>query len=112
MKKLKHALTYSARVIIGLIAGLMIAVTSSAETLMVYTAVEAEDLKRYAAAFNEDHPDIKNTLGTRFYWNCYRKTACGKKQSKSRCNMGISCNKFNAASIRRDAAGLCTERIE
>ena len=59
MKKLKHALTYSARVIIGLIAGLMIAVTSSAETLMVYTAVEAEDLKRYAAAFNKDHPDIK-----------------------------------------------------
>ncbi len=31
-----------------------------AETeLTVYTAVEAEDLKRYAAAFNEDHPDIK-----------------------------------------------------
>jgi len=59
MKKLEHTLTYSARVIIGLIAGLTIAVTSSAETLMVYTAVEAEDLKRYAAAFNEDHPDIK-----------------------------------------------------
>ena len=59
MKKLEHSLTYSVRVIIGLIAGLTIAVTSSAETLMVYTAVEAEDLKRYAAAFNEDHPDIK-----------------------------------------------------
>ncbi len=27
--------------------------------LTVYTAVEAEDLKRYAAAFNEDHPDIE-----------------------------------------------------
>jgi iron(III) transport system substrate-binding protein len=27
--------------------------------LTVYTAVEAEDLKKYAAAFNEDHPDIK-----------------------------------------------------
>lgn len=27
--------------------------------LTVYTAVEAEDLKRYAAAFNKDHPDIK-----------------------------------------------------
>lgn len=27
--------------------------------LTVYTAIEAEDLKRYAAAFNEDHPDIK-----------------------------------------------------
>ncbi len=31
-----------------------------AETeLTVYTAVEAEDLKKYAATFNEDHPDIK-----------------------------------------------------
>jgi iron(III) transport system substrate-binding protein len=26
--------------------------------LTVYTAVEAEDLKRYAEAFNQDHPDI------------------------------------------------------
>ncbi len=33
---------------------------AKAETeLTVYTAVEAEDLKRYAAAFNEDYPDIK-----------------------------------------------------
>jgi iron(III) transport system substrate-binding protein len=32
---------------------------ASAQTeLTVYTAVEAEDLKRYAAAFNEDYPDI------------------------------------------------------
>jgi iron(III) transport system substrate-binding protein len=28
-------------------------------TLTVYTAVEAEDLKKYAARFNEDHPDIE-----------------------------------------------------
>jgi len=27
--------------------------------LTVYTAIEAEDLKRYAATFNEDHPDIE-----------------------------------------------------
>ena len=26
--------------------------------LTVYTAIEAEDLKKYAAKFNEDHPDI------------------------------------------------------
>ena len=33
---------------------------ANAETeLTVYTAVEAEDLKKYAAKFNEDHPDIK-----------------------------------------------------
>ena len=30
-----------------------------AETLTVYTAVEAEDLKKYASRFNEDHPDIE-----------------------------------------------------
>lgn len=33
--------------------------TVSAEELTVYTAIEAEDLKKYAAKFNEDHPDIK-----------------------------------------------------
>jgi len=27
--------------------------------LTVYTAIEAEDLKRYASTFNEDHPDIE-----------------------------------------------------
>ena len=27
--------------------------------LTVYTAVEAEDLKKYAKTFNEDHPDIE-----------------------------------------------------
>src|SRR5262245_33842436 len=28
-------------------------------TLTVYTALEADDLKKYAARFNEDHPDIE-----------------------------------------------------
>ena len=32
--------------------------TASAVDLVVYTAIEAEDLPRYAATFNEDHPDI------------------------------------------------------
>ena len=31
----------------------------AATELTVYTAVEAEDLKRYAEAFNEDYPDIE-----------------------------------------------------
>ena len=38
------------------------ALTASAyaeTTLTVYTAIEAEDLKRYAETFNKDHPDIK-----------------------------------------------------
>ncbi len=42
-------------------AALVLSATMAvAETeLTVYTAVEAEDLARYAATFNEDHPDIK-----------------------------------------------------
>jgi len=40
---------------LALIAGQALAKTE----LTVYTAVEAEDLKRYAAAFNEDYPDIE-----------------------------------------------------
>ncbi|MDA5095369.1 putative 2-aminoethylphosphonate ABC transporter substrate-binding protein [Aliiroseovarius sp. KMU-50] len=41
-------------------AGVMLATSAAAETeLTVYTAVEAEDLARYAEKFNESHPDIK-----------------------------------------------------
>lgn len=44
----------------SLAAGAMLASGALAETeLTVYTAVEAEDLSRYAAKFNESHPDIK-----------------------------------------------------
>lgn len=51
MKHLKKALALTA---------LMAAVNANAQTeLTVYTAVEAEDLKKYSARFNEDHPDIK-----------------------------------------------------
>ncbi len=44
----------------GVLVGTMLTtVSANAETLTVYTAIEAEDLKRYAATFNEDHPDIE-----------------------------------------------------
>lgn len=47
------------RLISAVVAALM-ATTASAETeLTVYTAVEAEDLARYAETFNESNPDIK-----------------------------------------------------
>ncbi len=43
-----------------LAAGVMFAGMAAAETnLTVYTAVEAEDLARYAETFNESYPDIK-----------------------------------------------------
>ncbi len=45
---------------IGLAALTAYSGMARAETeLTVYTAVEAEDLKRYAESFNKDHPDIK-----------------------------------------------------
>jgi iron(III) transport system substrate-binding protein len=41
-------------------AGALFATTLAAETeVTVYTAVEAEDLARYAETFNKSHPDIK-----------------------------------------------------
>jgi len=41
-------------------AGLFVASNAMAQTeLTVYTAIEAEDLKRYAETFNQEHPDIK-----------------------------------------------------
>ena len=46
-------LTFAATVAFAVAQG------APAQELTVYTAVEAEDLARYAAAFNEDHPDIK-----------------------------------------------------
>jgi len=44
----------------GVLAMAALVGTAQAETtLTVYTAIEAEDLKRYADTFNADHPDIK-----------------------------------------------------
>ena len=59
MKNLILTMTQLNRGILGVALGLLLAIPASAETLTVYTAVEAEDLKRYASAFNEDHPNIK-----------------------------------------------------
>jgi iron(III) transport system substrate-binding protein len=39
-------------------AGLLVASNAVAADLTVYTAIEAEDLQRYAETFNKDHPDI------------------------------------------------------
>ena len=55
MKKLINNISQISRLILGLAVGLLLAIPAGAETLTVYTAVEAEDLKRYASAFNEDH---------------------------------------------------------
>jgi iron(III) transport system substrate-binding protein len=45
-----------ALVALGLLAG---PAAAQKTTLTVYTAVEADDLKKYAARFNEDHPNIE-----------------------------------------------------
>lgn len=43
----------------GFAALSMTSVHAAQTELTVYTAIEAEDLKKYAARFNEDHPEIK-----------------------------------------------------
>jgi len=46
--------------LLGAVAVVLSAAAARTETeLTVYTAVEAEDLARYAETFNQDHPDIK-----------------------------------------------------
>jgi hypothetical protein len=47
-------------ILFGIVTFAMSSVVAYAQTeLTVYTAVEAEDLARYAETFNKDHPDIK-----------------------------------------------------
>ena len=59
--RLSSMFSKSFKLTLGSLVGLMIGTAASAQmtTLTVYTAVEAEDLKKYAATFNEAHPDIK-----------------------------------------------------
>ena len=52
------AITLSTAIFMAMAGMTGIRPASAATELTVYTAVEAEDLKRYAEAFNKDHPDI------------------------------------------------------
>jgi iron(III) transport system substrate-binding protein len=47
------------KILLSSLLALSVAGGALAEELTVYTAVEAEDLQRYAEMFNADHPDIK-----------------------------------------------------
>lgn len=53
LKKLTAGLGLGACLLMGS------SLSTMAGELTVYTAIEAEDLKKYAATFNKDHPDIK-----------------------------------------------------
>ena len=47
------------RISFALAAALLCAATAHAAEITVYTAFEAEDLPRYKAAFEKEHPDVK-----------------------------------------------------
>lgn len=49
----------TSKLVLAAATGFYMTSTAMAVDLTVYTAVEAEDLKRYAASFNKVHPDIK-----------------------------------------------------
>ncbi len=50
---------FTEKLSIGAAASALLLSAASAGELTVYTAVEAEDLARYAETFNQDYPDIK-----------------------------------------------------
>ena len=50
---------FSGAAAVGLFAAGLAGSPAGAETLTVYTAVEADDLKRYAEEFNKHYPDIE-----------------------------------------------------
>jgi iron(III) transport system substrate-binding protein len=50
---------FSAAVVSAAIGLFMVAGQAAAEELTVYTAIEADDLKRYAEEFNKQYPDIE-----------------------------------------------------
>lgn len=52
-------MSFMKKLVLGAATAALMSSTAMAVDLTVYTAVEAEDLKRYAAEFNKDHPDIK-----------------------------------------------------
>ena len=90
---------------VGLMMLLLFPLHASAETLMVYTAVEAEDLKRYAAAFNKDHPDIK-IRWVRIPPESSPPSCLRKKQPTGRCDLGTGRNQPDAAQVRGHVATL------
>ena len=55
--KLTNKLTLMAGIAVAF--ALLATGVTKAETLKVYTAIEADDLKKYAAEFNKVEPDIK-----------------------------------------------------
>jgi len=88
MKTLKY--------IIGSLAMIAFSLVNAQTELTVYTAVEAEDLKKYAQRFNEEHPDIK------INW-VRDSTGIVTKNPKSRYYLGAGCNQFIAYERRRHA---------
>ena len=94
----------------GMLAASLLAfsTTSSAVDLTVYTAVEAEDLQRYAETFNKDHPDInikwvRDSTGARSSVNRGGMWPAGSSRSKD-------CTRGKALWMVRFCAGCAGQR--
>ena len=62
--------------------------TAQAIELTVYTALEADQLKAYKAAFEKDEPDITDPLGARFDRRRHRQAAGREGQPAGRRGAG------------------------
>ena len=96
----------------GFVAGVMLVFSGAgnAVDLTVYTAVEAEDLKRYAATFNSGSSRYQYKVGAGFHRDCYRQTAGGKGQPAGRCCLGAGGNFAVVDEIRGDVGAVQTQK--
>ncbi len=94
-----------------LAASTMLAAPLAAETeLTVYTAVEAEDLARYAETFNADHPDIKINWVRDSTGIVTAKLLAETRQPAGRRDLGPGRDLAAAAEVRGHARALCPGR--
>ena len=102
--------TLKASVTSGVALLALCAASVSAEELTVYTAVEAEDLARYAEMFNQDHPDITINWVRDSTGVVTAKLLAEKKQPSGRCGLGTRGNLASGAENGRHAGTLCAVR--
>ena len=98
----------------GLLAGVAVGIMSisaaMAGELTVYTAIEAEDLKKYADAFNADHPDIKINWVRDSTGVVTAKLLAEKNNPQADVVWGLAATSAAAAEIRRHAGSIRAKR--
>ena len=79
--------------LLSLVAGAVLALNAHAATeLLVYTAIEADELAMFKTEFEQDHPDIDIKWVRDSTGIVTRQAAGGEGQSESRHRLGAGCH--------------------